>query len=159
MKILKWILYAAASLVIFIGALVIIARFLDGPLAMIPGGLLEAGEMRPVPADWSFVSSVEEIELQTDGRSRTTWVVAVDGQAYIPASLLFPPWKTWHKKALNMPEAVVRIKGIRYAVNLKSISRSDPAYMKVRDRVTEKYGGLPGTPDPDKPPLVFKLVR
>jgi hypothetical protein len=52
-------------------------------------------------AGWSFVNDVGEIELQLESQttSRTTWILYLDGQAYVPCSLGFPPGKSWYRQA------------------------------------------------------------
>lgn len=111
-------------IVVAVGALFAAARFHDGPLAMIPGGPLVAGELvTPAPADWSFAKDVQEIEMQLayENTSRTTWILVRDGVAYIPCSLAYPPGKHWHKAADQNGAAIVRIAGKRYAVTLKRV--------------------------------------
>lgn len=124
------------------------ARFLDGPLAMIPGGPLVSGELVGEPVrDWSFAAPAEEVELQLadEGTSRTTWILVHDGQAYVPASLSFPPGKRWHKRADEDGRAIVRIAGKRYAVTLTRLQGD--ALHAVEDalvrQVGEKYGRTP----------------
>jgi hypothetical protein len=107
-----------------IGALFAAARFHDGPLALIPGGPLVAGELvTPAPTDWSFAKDVPEIEMQLayENTSRTTWILVRDGVAYIPCSLAFPPGKRWYKAADENGAAIVRIAGKRYNVTMKRV--------------------------------------
>lgn len=122
----------------------IASRFADGPLVeLLPGGPLDSGEwVTEEPADWGFVADESTIEFESDGRSRKVWVLTIDGRAYIPASLGFPPFKTWHERALVEPAAVVRIAGKRYARTLVKID--DPMLEKrLGEQVKAKYGGPP----------------
>jgi hypothetical protein len=124
------------------------ARLHDGPLGPIPGGPLEAGELVSEPvADWSFVKDVEEIELQLESqqRSRITWIFFLDGKAYVPATLDFPPGKTWHKDAADDGRATLRIEGKRYPVTLTKLDDAVAQQMgeAARAELARKYGELP----------------
>jgi hypothetical protein len=123
-RIVKGFVVLVIVLIVVVTGVVEIARFHDGPLGMIPGGPLVAGELVAVaPADWNFATGVQEIEMQLDYEktSRTTWVLVKDGVAYIPCSLSFPPGKRWHKAADQNGEATVRIGGKRYPVTLTRV--------------------------------------
>jgi hypothetical protein len=124
--------------------LAIVSRFADGPLVeLLPGGSLTSGEwVETEPADWSFVTNESIVELESDGRSRKTWILTIDGKAYIPASLGFPPFKTWHRRALEVPEAVVRIAGKRYARRLHKVEDRGLA-SQLAQQVRVKYGAVP----------------
>ena len=147
MKIVRAVLYLVLGLAVAIGALFVVARFGDGPLAMIPGGPLRSGPLVEEPvADWTFAADVEEIELQLVSQdvSRVTWIVVHDGVAYVPASLSFPPGKTWHFEADQNGDAVLRIDGRRYPVHLERIE--DAAREKaVREALRAKYAPPPGS--------------
>jgi hypothetical protein len=120
------------------------SRFADGPLVeLLPGGPLVSGEwVTEEPDDWGFVADESTIEFESDGRSRKVYILTIDGAAYIPASLGFPPFKKWHERALEDPAAVVRIGGKRYARNLVKV---DDAELEARlgQQSLEKYGGVP----------------
>lgn len=125
-----------------IGAVVVIglfARFSDGPVAIFPGGPLQAGELVSGPVDdWSFAADVEEIELQLvdPPRSRTVWIVVQGGRAFIPCGFLdVPIWKQWPHEAIENGSAIVRVEGRRYQTQL----------VRVDDqRVREQIGALLG---------------
>ena len=144
LKILGGIVVVLALLVaiLFLGA-----RLHDGPLALIPGGPLVAGELVAEPiADWGFAEAIPEIELQLagDDTSRTVWILVRDGQAYVPASLGFPPGKTWHRRADKDGSTILRIEGKRYPVSLKRISNAQ-VEDDLKGIVGTKYdGGPPG---------------
>ena len=80
-----------AVLVVAVGAVFVAARFHDGPLGMIAGGPLVRGELVTGPEpDWSFVHDVPTVEFQllSPARSRTTWILEVDGKVYIPCGYM-----------------------------------------------------------------------
>lgn len=141
--VLRWLGIVLLALVALVAAVLVAARFHDGPLAIVPGGPLESGEMATAQgADWSFVPGVQQIELQLldPPRSRTVWIVWVDGEIYIPCGFIdLPLWKQWPHEALEDGRAVVRIAGKRYPVELERVE--DPQlYAKVGARVRDKYG-------------------
>ena len=146
MTALRWLFRIVVLLVLIAGAVVIAARVHDGPFGPIPGGALVSGT--PVAesiADWSFAADIEEIELQLESQStsRTVWVLVQDGKAYVPASVEFPPGKTWHRAALTDGRAILRIDGKKYPVMLAKIE--DPAVVEaLREVASEKYSPPPG---------------
>jgi hypothetical protein len=143
MRVLRWLLGAIVVLVLAVAAVALGARFADGPLALFPGGTLRSGEwVAEGPVDWSFAAEIPEIELESDGRSRITWILVEGGAAYVPCSLDFPPGKRWHLAALEKPDAVVRVQGRRYRTRLV---RSDDEALRGRliAAVQRKYPGGP----------------
>jgi hypothetical protein len=150
MTALRWLLRIAAVVVALFALVFFAARFHDGPLGPIPGGPLAAGDLVAEPvADWSFVKDTGEIELQLDAqpRSRVTWIFYLDGKAYVPCSLGFPPGKNWHHLAAQDGRATLRIDGKRYPVTM---TRLDDAAAQVigpaaRAELERKYGDLPAS--------------
>ena len=144
-RIFRFLGILVALLGIAIGALFVGARFHDGPLALIPGGPLVAGELVASPVtDWSFAAAVPEIEMQlaNESSSRVTWILVNEGAAFIPASLSYPPGKRWHKAADVNGAAIVRIEGKRYPVTLKRVQ--DPALEdRLKQTVVGKYTNVP----------------
>ena len=145
MRILKIFGGIVAALLLCVGGAFVAARFLDGPLAIIPGGPLSSGELVSSPVlDWNFAESVETIELQLaeDRTSRTTWILVSDARAFIPCSLGFPPGKNWHLRADQDGRAIIRVLGKRYPVTLKRLNDST-LELKLKSIVSSKYGGGP----------------
>lgn len=138
---LKRIGYAFLVLIGLVALAFPLARLADGPMGMLPGGLLTSGELLPTPLDWRFAEAIQEIELESGGSSRTVWIVVggTKRQAFIPASLDFPPFKTWHQEARDDPDAMVRIAGKRYPVTLEYIPPSDAAYTNTLLHLLDKY--------------------
>jgi hypothetical protein len=135
-------------LLALVGLVLAAGCFMDGPLGPIPGGPLRSGELvSAAVSDWSFVAEVEEIELQLESqsRSRTTWILFHEGQAYVPSATGFPPGKSWNVRAQEDGRAMLRISGSRYPVDLTRVEDASlVAALGVAD--LEKYPeGPPGT--------------
>jgi hypothetical protein len=146
MTALRWIRRIAIGLVLLVTAFALGARFHDGPLGPLPGGVLASGPLvTQAVADWSFAADVAEIELQLESqsRSRTVWVLVHQGKAYVPAAVAFPPGKTWHRSALEDGRATLRIDGKRYPVTLAKVDDETLA-AGVREVAARKYGAGPG---------------
>lgn len=137
------------GLALAVGAIALVAfvaRFGDGPLGPFPGGELRQGELVSEPvADWSFARDVPEIALQlvAPHRSRTTWILVHEGQAYIPCGFMSVPlFKQWPYQANVDGRAVVRVEGRRYLARLVQVT--DPGLTATLARIgAEKYD-LPG---------------
>jgi hypothetical protein len=149
MRFLKWLGYLVFGAAVVVAAIFAAARFHDGPLELIPGGPLEAGDFVTEPVrDWSFARDIATIELQLyrDETSRTVWILVDGKNGYIPCSLGFPPFKNWHKRADRDGRAILRIDGKKYRVAMKRID--DAAVIaRLATEVGRKYGGAPGVVD------------
>ena len=150
MTALRWLFRILLGLVALVALVFFGARLHDGPLGPIPGGPLASGtEVTEPVIDWSFVKDVKEIELQlaSQGRSRTTWILFHEGVAYVPCSLGVPPGKSWYRAAAADGRATLRIEGKRYPVQLTKLSDAEVAQLEsfVRAEVTRKYGNAPPT--------------
>jgi hypothetical protein len=136
-----------ALLVIAIAALLIGARFADGPLAIVAGGPFESGELVGGPEpDWSFVRDVREVEFQLlePARSRTTWILDHEGKAYIPSGYMTTwwgrIWKQWPHEAEKDPRIVLRIGDKLYERKLVRI-QDGPAVAPLLEQLGQKYAG------------------
>ncbi len=148
MTLLRWLFRIVVGLVVLLVLLFLGARLHDGPIGPIPGGPLAAGEMASEPvADWSFATDVGEVELQlaSQQRSRTTWILVFDKKAYVPCNLGFPPGKTWYTEAAKDGRSILRIEGKRYPVTLTKLDDAVTQKMEsaVRAEVTRKYPNPP----------------
>lgn len=145
MAVLRWLIRIVFALLILVALLFVGARFHDGPLGPIPGGPLVSGLLVAEPVtDWSFATDVQEIEMQLDSqsKSRTTWIIVDKGKAYVPAAVEFPPGKTWHQAALADGRAVLRIAGKRYPVTFTKVE--DQTLLNgVREIGQSKYPARP----------------
>ena len=145
MIVLRWIVRVVVGLIAAVVLVVVGARFHDGPLGPLPGGSLTRGILVTEPVrDWTFAADVQEVELQLESqsKSRTTWIVVHQGKAYIPAATAFPPGKTWHRAALDDGRAIVRIAGKRYPVTLVKLE-DPPLFTAVIEVAKQKYPARP----------------
>jgi hypothetical protein len=146
MLVIRWLVRLVIGLVVLVALLAAAVRYHDGPVGPLPGGPLASGALVSTPvADWSFAANVPEIALQLESqsKSRTTWILVHDGKAYIPAATEYPPGKTWHRVAQVDGRATVRIEGKRYPVLLTKVD--DPAVLDaVRSVAEQKYPKRPG---------------
>ena len=154
-KLIKVTGIAIGAIVALISLLVVTSRFADGPLVeMLPGGPFKTGEIvTEGPTDWGFLAERMTVEFQSDGRSRITWIHILDGNAYIGASLGFPPFKTWHESALKDSAAVLRIDGKRYPRHMTKIEDKG-IRARLKELGEKKYGG---SPDPTSDTWYFRL--
>ena len=154
-KLAKIILSVVGALAAFILLTVVVNRLSDGPLVeMLPGGPFTSGEIiMEGPGDWSFLADRMTVEFESAGRSRVVWIHVLDGDAYLGASLGFPPFKTWHETALEDPAAVLRVDGKRYPRNLTKID-DEEIRARLREAGNRKYGG---SPDPSSDTWYFRL--
>ena len=145
--ILRGLAVLLVLLVVAIGALLVGARFADGPIAIIAGGPFRRGELVPGPEpDWSFVRDVREVEFQLvdPPRSRTTWILDHDGKAYIPCGYMTSwwgrLWKRWPAEVEKDPRIVLRIGDALYERKLVRVQ--DPAIVApLLAELSRKYAG------------------
>ncbi len=147
MRILRWVAGAIGVAVLSMVALVIGARFGDGPIAIIPGGPLEAGELvTGAEPDWTFARDIAEMEFQLvePPRSRTMWLQVHDKNLYVVSGYMNTTlgriWKQWPAEALEDGRAVVRIDGKRYERKLARILEDRPLLEAIAAEVNRKYG-------------------
>lgn len=145
--ILRGLAVLLVLLVVAIGALLVGARFADGPIAIIAGGPFRSGELVTGPEpDWSFVRDVREVEFQLvdPPRSRTTWILDHDGKAYIPCGYMTSwwgrLWKRWPAEVEKDPRIVLRIGDALYERKLVRVQ--DPAIVApLLAELSRKYAG------------------
>ncbi len=147
MRFLKWVGRIVGALVLLVAGLVIGARFADGPLAIIPGGPLEAGELvTGSEPDWTFARDLAEMEfaLVEPPRSRTIWLEVHDKKLYVVSGYMNTTvgkvWKQWPAEALKDGRAVIRIDGKRYERQLVRILDDRPLLEAIAAEVNRKYG-------------------
>ena len=129
--------------------LLIAARMHDGPLGMIAGGALKSGELAiGAEPDWRFAHDLPTVELQLlePARSRTTWILEVDGRIYIVSaymnSMLGKLWKQWPPEAERDGRAVLRANGVRYErtlARIQSMPQNAPLIDHLVTELNRKY--------------------
>ena len=145
MRVLRIIGLLLVAVVVLMVLVALGARFHDGPVGPFPGGPLQVGLLEEEPvSDWSFAADEETIEFQllSQARSRTAWILVLDGAAFIPCNLGFPPGKSWHERAVEDGRAVLRMQGRRYPVTLERIEDAELA-AALEDVLRAKYSGGP----------------
>ncbi len=147
MRILRWVAGVIGGLVLLVAVLVMGARLGDGPMAIIPGGPLEAGELVGGPEpDWTFARDIPEMEFQLvePPRSRTIWLEVHDKKLYVVSGYMNTTigklWKQWPAHALQDGRAVIRIDGKRYERQLVRILDDRPVLEAIAAEVNRKYG-------------------
>lgn len=147
MRVFKVLLKAIGIVVLLVLLLVVGPRFADGPLAIIPGGPLEAGELVTGPEpDWTFARDIMEMEFQLvePPQSRTIWLQVHDKKLYAVSgymnSALGKIWKQWPARALKDGRAVIRIDGRRYERRLVRILDDRAVLEGIAVEVNRKYG-------------------
>jgi len=136
-----------AVLVIGLVGLFVVARFSDGPLAIVAVGPFTSGEIKAGPEpDWSFVHDVRQVEFQLldPPRSRTTWIVEHEGRIYIPSGYMTTwwgrLWKHWPYEAEEDGRILLRIGDELYERRLVRV-HSGPAVEPVLEKLGRKYAG------------------
>jgi hypothetical protein len=152
MRFLRWLGFFVAALIALVGAVVLAARLSDGPMGMLAGGPLVAGELvTGAEPDWSFAKDTTTIEFQLlePPRSRTTWILVHDGKAYIPCgymnSTIGRLWKQWPAEAEKDGRAVIRVDGRRYDRRLVRVKDDAALIAALTAEISRKYG-VPATP-------------
>lgn len=133
-----------------VAAVLVGARFADGPLEIIAGGPFTTGELQSTaPIDWSFVRDIETIEFQSlePPRSRTVWVLTHEGRLFIPCGYMDSTWgriwKQWPIEAERDGRIITRIDGKLYNQNLVRI-HDGPELPPLVAELSRKYmGGQP----------------
>jgi hypothetical protein len=142
---MKWLGMLVGAVVVGVAALLIGARFADGPLAILAGGAFRSGELYAGPEpDWSFARDVATVEFQSlePARSRTTWILEVDGRPFIPCGYMTSwwgrIWKQWPIEAERDPRILLRIDGKLYERSLVRVTQG-PILERVVAELARKY--------------------
>ncbi len=147
--IIRWLIRIVLNLVLCIGAVLLYAKFHDGPLGLIAGGSFSSGQpyIGPEP-DWSFVKDTDivEFELTGDGSSRTTWIMTHNNRIFIPSGYMDTGfgklWKHWPHKVADAPEALLRVNGNIYPRKLQRLTEGT-VLTPVLAELSRKYVNEP----------------
>ena len=133
------------ALVGIVAALLVGARFADGPIAIIAGGPFRSGTLVAGPEpDWSFVHDVREVQFQLvePPRSRTTWILDHEGKAYIPSGYMTTwwgkLWKQWPHEVEKDPRILLRIGDKLYERKLVRV-QDGPVIAPLLAELSRKY--------------------
>lgn len=146
MTFIKWLLILIATVVISIAAFLFYMRFHDGPIEVFAGGPFKSGQLiEGANPDWNAYTDLVTFEVQTitPPRSRTTWLVVVEGRLFVPSSYMNTAfgkiWKQWPYHAEKDGRALLRIDDKIYESQLVRIKPDDPIIPDVVDALTAKY--------------------
>lgn len=145
-KLLRVLGLLLVVVVALVAGILVLARFADGPVGILAGGPLRAGDLITGPEpDWSLVRDLPTIEMQLHAppRSRTTWVLLHEGRMFVPSGYMQSwwgkLWKQWPPEAERDGRAIVRIAGKRHARTLVRIT--EPALITaLTAELSRKYG-------------------
>jgi len=140
----------------------VVARSSDGPISLFAGGPFRSGQVITGNAvDWHPLATTPEVELQlvNPPRSRTTHIVVLDGEAYVPCGIVkVGPfvflgqsfWKQWPQEVVNDPRVILRSDGKLY--ERRAVKVTDPElHRKLSALTSAKYHlNLSGPPDPKR---------
>ena len=123
------------------------ARWADGPWALIAGGPFTTGTLSATPPDPAALKDVAEVQFQLEstGRSRTSWIMENNGRLFIPSGYMNTPqgkiWKHWPMDAEKDGRIILRVDGVLYEMNMVRVM-DDPDLGGAMAEVGRKY--LPG---------------
>lgn len=151
---LKGLLGLVVLIALGLTALLIGARFADGPLEIMAGGPFQSGEryLGPEPS-WDELRDTVTVEFQSldPERSRTTWIAVHDGRLFIPSGYMTTwwgkIWKKWPIEAEQDGRIILRANGKLYDRELVRIEEG-PELAPVLAELGRKYGdGAPIPPE------------
>ena len=129
---LKVIACVLILIVVLVAGVLTAARFNDGPVGVIAGGPFTTGNLHSGDEpDWSFVRDIGEVQFQSidPERSRTSWIVEVDGRVFIPSGYMTTfwgkIWKQWPHEAEKDGRVLLRIDGTIYERHLDRIREGE----------------------------------
>lgn len=134
-----------------------------GPVGPISGGAL-SGEVKAAPSDWTFVESVEQVQLETNPEaphSVNTWIGTNAGALYLPTSMIRGPKLPTEREWVRNVEADDRIR-LRIGDDLyelraeRVIDEAEAA--AARAALEKKYELGAGDMDPEREIWIFRLV-
>jgi len=167
MGILRTLGIGLAGLIALIVGLAVVARFIDGGIAIFPGGPLESGELVSGPepdGDWGFARDVAEMTFQLvePPQSRTIWLLVHEGRLFVVSGYMKTPvgrlWKKWPAQAERDGRCVIRLEGKRY--ERRAVRIHDRALFEPLTAEAERKYGIALTADgvADGEAWVFELL-
>ncbi len=143
---------------------VVLAVGCGGPVGPISGGAL-SGTVKPMPADWAFVESIEQVQLETNPaapHSVNTWIGTNGGALYLPTSMIrgpkLPTEREWVRNALADDRIRVRIDGDVYELRAKRVADAAEA-AGARAALEKKYALGADDMDAEREIWIFRLEQ
>jgi hypothetical protein len=109
-KLLKGIGIVVVSLLVVVGAVILGARWIYGPLGPFPGSALTGTVVEEPVEDWSSIDAIEVIQIETDPEnpySVSVWVTRAGNQIYITGDEESP----WVRNIGDDPRVRIRVEG------------------------------------------------
>lgn len=135
-----------------------------GPIGPIPGGAL-GGEVGPaVVRDWSFADEVENAQLETrpgDPYSVNTWWGAVDGQLYVPTSMILgpknPEGRSWVAHVSEDDRVRIRLGDRVFERHALRLPYGGFEYETARRAIEARYDIAVADRDPERTVWIYRL--
>ncbi len=133
------------------------------PLGPLPGGRLRGEVQRGAVRDWSFVTDVEQCQLETnpaDPHSVNTWCVGKGSDLYVPTSMIYGPLspreRDWVRNVLADARVRVRVDGVVYERMATRVD-DENEYAAVRSLLERKYELDPDALDPAREIWIYRM--
>jgi hypothetical protein len=143
-------------------AAALLALGCGGPVGPIPGGAL-SGNVKPAPADWSFIESVEQVQLETnpsEPHSVNTWIGTSGGALYLPTSMIrgpkLPTEREWVRNVEADDRVRLRVGDDVYELRAERVVDETEA-TSARAALEKKYALGAGDMDPEREIWIFRL--
>ena len=144
-RIIGWLFLLTALGLAAIAVVAVAARFHDGPLGPIPGGVFQSAAVDLALIDVAQAARANTVEIevgQPEPKTRTTWIIAHDGALYVPAG--YAVRKQWPRQVDADGRMRLRVDGKVFAAHATRVT--DPAlHAKLIEVVAKKYN-LSGDP-------------
>ena len=139
-------------IILTVGGVFATARLHDGPfegdLAIVAGGAFKTGELQTGDKEpnWDFLKEYPTVEFQllNPNRSRTTFVMEVEGRIFIPSGYMNTTvgkiWKHWPMEAEKDGRAILRVDNKLYERDLVRIKEGE-IVEAVLAELSRKYAG------------------
>ncbi len=148
MSFFKCLMSIIVILIIAFSAFLFFMRFHDGPIEIFSGGPFKTGDMvTGVEPDWSAHTDRATLQLQSlePARSRTLWLVVVDGRLFVPSAYMKTGfgkiWKQWPHHAVKDGRALIRLDDKIYPRTMVRLANDDVLVPKIVEAIRNKYPG------------------
>ncbi len=148
-KLLRAMAIGVAALAALIAVVAFIARFLDGPIFVFPGGRLVAGRSANYSSiAWTDLASVREIEFQLESpaRSRITRMTIYNNTPYVPCAFCTNKvLKQWPRQLEVDDRVVIRVNGMLIEGRARRVPQDSAEYKAARQAHLAKYASATET--------------